>query len=63
MRHFHCWIEFKNINNGNIEYYRVCKRCGLVQKWSNGYYFDVKEQFNKNWQLQDSDDDNFLRGL
>lgn len=56
--HFHSWDEYKNITNGTVEYYRICRKCGKAQKWLGGGYWDFSGARTNNWQLI-TDDDNF----
>lgn len=57
--HFHSWVEFKEIKDGAVTYYRVCKKCAKCQKWLGGGYWDckVKKEDVLNWEFVSDDDD------
>lgn len=55
--HFHTWVEYKEIKDGAVNYYRICKRCGRCQKWRGGYYWDYNKAKTNNWKLITDDDD------
>lgn len=55
--HLHTWDEYKNIENGTVVYYRICRKCGKCQKWYGGYYWDYNHARTNTWQLITDDDD------
>ena len=63
MRCMHNWVEYKYINNGIVDYYKVCKWCGRVLKWCNGSYFETFDRPNADWQLAEDDNDLFIESL
>lgn len=60
--HFHTWVEYKEIKDGTVNYYRICKRCGRCQKWKFGAYFDTNEKKSDTWIEVDYEED-FLSDL
>ena len=49
MKCLHSWVELKEIKDGVVNFYRVCKWCGRCQQWQGGSYYDTSIRPQPDW--------------